>query len=205
MILSKEELDSLVKKIQGPVIKDFHDQKLHLELITNLFTYDEEKKIYKTLEKLFNNPPENKRVNQTYGDDGLIYRINFYGKITERPALSWSKAPLLKELRDYVSDLTGEKYTICVVQRYPNGKIGINPHRDKEMILGTTIAGMSFGTQRTLTMQRGEKNISLDLTPGSLYVMKPPTNSFWSHSIEKDNTTGVRISLTFRNYQNHRE
>lgn len=202
MILSNDELSLLLKSIEGPKVKEIKDNKLHIQLITSLFTRDEGMKIFKTLESLFINPPNTRRVNQTYGDDGLIYRINFQGKITERPAQSWNKVPLLKYLRDYVSELTRNKYTICVVQRYPSGKIGINPHKDKEMILGTTIAGLSFGAERTLVMGRGEKNIEIPLPSGSLYVMNPPTNTYWTHSIKKDNSSIIRISLTFRNYEN---
>ena len=99
-----------------------------------------------------------------------------------------------------VEEITNEKYNICVIQRYPSGKVGIKKHRDKEMKLGTTISGLSLGATRKLKLEYYDKNIEKDLLSGSLYVLNPPTNSYYTHCIEKDSTTEPRISLTFRNY-----
>ena len=106
----------------------------------------------------------------------------------------------MEVIRDRAQEITGEKYNICVVQRYPSGKVGIKPHRDKEMTKGTTICGVSVGETRVLTIN-GKKNINLSLNPGSMYVFNPPTNTYNTHCIQKkDDTKGPRISLTFRNY-----
>jgi alkylated DNA repair dioxygenase AlkB len=104
-----------------------------------------------------------------------------------------------------VEKMVDEKFNVCVVQRYPNGSYGINPHKDKEMIIGTTICGISFGAKRKLRLHSPKymklDNIELDLEHGSLYVLKSPTNTYWSHEIVKDkNINKPRISLTFRNY-----
>ena len=84
---------------------------------------------------------------------------------------------------------------------YPSGNVGIGRHRDREMG-GRTIACLSFGADRTLTLTPfkylHEKERRYALPSGSLYVLLPPTNVHWMHSIEKDNTTIARISLTFR-------
>jgi alkylated DNA repair dioxygenase AlkB len=110
----------------------------------------------------------------------------------------WTEIPILSKLRDIVQKLTSSEYTYCVVQYYPSGKVGINPHKDKEMIPGSTICGLSVGQNRTLRMSRNGKNIDLDLLSGSLYVLYPPTNDYWTHSILKDDSIHPRISLTFR-------
>ncbi len=39
------------------------------------------------------------------------------------------------------------------------------------------------------------------LENGSLCVIQPPTNDFFTHSIKKDESKNVRLSLTFRNYK----
>ena len=88
---------------------------------------------------------------------------------------------------------------------YPTGKIGINPHKDKEMTRGTTICGWSFGSERILNMNppgyiKTDK-ILISLPPGSMYEFVPPTNDHWLHCIEKSENNEKRISLTFRNYK----
>ena len=145
----------------------------------------------------------NKRCAMIYGDSGLKYTVNFSGKILERKTIDWDTLPILKEIRDFVADLTlsktDYKYNYCVVQRYPSGQFGIKPHRDKEMIPGTKIAGISLGETRELNMLRGTKNHRFYLPSGSLYVFNPPTNDYWSHTIVLNKSNNYRISLTFRN------
>lgn len=145
-----------------------------------------------------------KRFNRTYGDEGLVYTIEFGGyggkpgKTVERVALPWSDIPHLKKLKRIVERVTNSVYTYCVVQYYPCGKVGIKPHRDKEMTPGSVIAGLSVGQSRTLRMSRRGENLDLEIPSGSLYVFYPPTNDYWSHSILTDESTHPRISLTFR-------
>ena len=190
-------------------MQKYADTGLNLDFYPRLYTESDSQLIYDTLEKevAWLKPiTSGRRSNQIYGDDGLVYEVKFGsyggkpGATTRRKAQPWT--PLLAQIRDDISALTGAKYTICVVQRYPNGSVGINPHRDKEMVAGTTIAGLSFGSTRTLVMARGEKALRLELGPGSMYVLNPPTNDYWSHAIEKSAETQPRISLTFRNYVN---
>ena len=86
-----------------------------------------------------------RRVNCTYGDDGLVYEIKFGGyggrpqTITKRKAIPWDSLPLLKVLNKISTILTDQIYNFCVAMYYPRGGIGINPHRDKDMKKGTTI------------------------------------------------------------------
>jgi alkylated DNA repair dioxygenase AlkB len=181
---------------------------------------------------------EKRRTNQTFGDRGLVYELEFGGyknrplvKVSI-PAVEWNKFPLLLVFKNLVSKITCQEYNFCVLQRYPNGGVGINPHRDNEMCFSMdkhksskeeskvetpknhtynhaySIAGLSFGCPRVLGMvppknyKCGTERILLK--PGSLYVMNPPTNDVWQHSIEKmdvedENYDKVRFSLTFRN------
>lgn len=184
-----------------PEIYSYKDDGLFVEFYSNFISKEYAESLFTTLElntKWSANITPGRRVNCTYGDDGLVYSIDFMGKTTYRKTKSWD--PLLYPLREKLQTITSEKYNICVVQRYPNGSVGINPHRDKEMTPGTTICGVSLGETRTLTLRNSKRKIELCLKPGSLYILHPPTNDYFAHSIEKDSTVKPRISLTFRNY-----
>jgi alkylated DNA repair dioxygenase AlkB len=184
--------------------------------------------VYAALEaELFDDAPRNKRVSVTYGDEGLSYRVELGGYagrpkvIIQREAIPWEHSPLLTMLRDLVSARTKVKPTYVVVQRYPHGKVGIKPHRDKELSPGTSIACLSLGAERWLVLSPSRPSyftrdrlvehprggpplcVTTDdsvyfLPSGSLYVLNPPTNSAWKHSIPKDDTSTPRLSLTFR-------
>ncbi len=160
------------------------------------------------------------RVNQNYGDPGLKYILKFGGydrrsgisnaysgkpvKTIERAVLPWDDLPALDVIKEMLLETTGSTYNYCVIQRYPSGRVGINPHKDKEMLPGSLIAGISLGATRTLTLIPPRYNkvdrdpIAIQLPPGSLYLLKDPTNRHWQHSIDKDETKEPRISLTFR-------
>jgi len=180
---------------------DIHFYKHFFHRLTSKILYTH---IYQHL----NVPPiVKRRFNRTFGNEGLVYRIKFGGyggrpvKWVERKAEPWEKVPMLSQLRDIIQTATKSIFTYCVIQYYPCGKVGIKPHRDKEMTPGSVIAGLSLGRRRTLLMssQGGLlKEMAISLGTGSLYVFNPPTNDFWSHSILTDETQTPRISLTFR-------
>lgn len=176
------------------------DHGLRLQFEPTFLTAYEANDLFRGLETLFSSEPKSqfRRVNRTFGDSGLVYVVKFRDVEIHRPTVAWRED--LLAVKGRIEAMTGDVYNVCVVQRYPSGKIGISPHRDKEMKRGTTIAGVSLGETRTLTISRGWKKHQIALTSGSLYIMHPPTNDTWSHSIDKDDSTGVRLSLTFRNY-----
>lgn len=185
------------------LVEEYRDDDLMLDFYPNFIPEDVALSLFKVLMSDTNWPralSDRRRTKSLYGDEGLVYNINWYGKTSTYPVTSWSDFPILEAVKNLVAESTGERYTVCVVQHYPNGTVGINPHRDREMVHGTIIAGISLGSTRKLRMSRGCKNIELNLTPGSLYLLRPPTNDKWAHSISKDETTEPRISLTFRNY-----
>lgn len=187
-------------------VTSYKKERLHLDFYPHLLT-EEAEELFQFLEK---NVPwtskitPGKRVNQNYGDEGMSYKLRFGEKVIERKVLPWSDLPLLLTLRERISKVTGAEYNYCVIQRYPNGNVGINPHRDREMKPNTDIAGLSLGSTRILTMtpprySKDQTPLHIPLPPGSLYVLKPPTNQHWAHSIEKEqDIRDPRISLTFR-------
>lgn len=139
-----------------------------------------------------------RRSNITIGNEGFSYTVTFRDNTVVRHAIPWDTFPAVQQLKERLEELYSTTFTYCVVQYYPSGKVGIKPHRDRELTPGTIIAGVSLGATRDLVMSRGAASITYTLIDGSLYVLHPPTNDYWSHSIPTDNTTEPRYSLTFR-------
>lgn len=114
----------------------------------------------------------------------------------------WSDYPILQEIANDLESKTGQKYHVCVIQLYNNGFVGIDHHRDKEMAEGTIIASISLGCTRIMSFKRYNKEHNFPLPSGSLCLINPPTNDYWSHAIPKDDTINMRMSLIFRNCSN---
>ena len=128
-----------------------------------------------------------------FGDKGLAYHVDFSNGSRDYPVEEWT--PELAAIKHTVD-------TVCAIQYYPHGEVGINAHRDKEMKSETKICGLSLGVTRTLSIMRGSKQYQLPLYHGSLYVFNPPTNDYWAHEIPVESeVTLPRLSLTFRNYE----
>ena len=192
-------------KITGPWLDvDFYPQFLTPTIAELLYT---------KLEKILPHAKGRKAV--LIGSAGLVYKFNIRGQTSERAVIPWDLAcgcgsdiclcsilPILLTVKKYVDNIAGATTTVLVIQRYHDGTSGIAPHRDKEMVLGTKICGVSLGATRKLVFERtGCDPLSLTLNSGSLYIMNPPTNSYWSHSVVKEpHIKQSRISLTFRNY-----
>ena len=141
-----------------------------------------------------------------YGDEDFpYYSFAYMGKEVYTKIHPWTDLPPLKEIRNALCKLTGQAYHVCVIQLYNNGKVCIDPHRDKEMTPGTIIASVSLGETRTMRFERrGAVAIDISLPAGSLCLLQPPTNDHWLHSIPRDDTVTPRISLVFRNCENMR-
>jgi hypothetical protein len=209
------KIDNTPLKYKKPgLVVDFYE---------SLFSEEDSDDIYDLLNKAFigNEKTGNRRSAIPLGDDGIVYEIKFGGykgipvRYSRRPSKPWNTIPVVVKLKEIVEELTGQKYNVCIILKYPNGKVGMQAHRDREMITGSKdevvsskiISGLSFGVSRKLVLsptryiRQQVDPIKLDLKSGSLYVMHPPTNNFWTHAIEKDETiTDARISITFRDY-----
>ncbi len=189
-----------MKKISG--------QNLNIDFIYQFLTTENADRLYAALEgsidwkqtkegKIYN-----RRLAKIYGDPNLTYDISLSDQQGSYKSLSRETIPWIEPLipiRDMLSSYTKETYNYCVIQRYPDGHSGIKPHRDKELIYGSSICGISLGATRILQMTYFDKKIDIELSHGSLYILKPPTNDYWAHSIIKDeNCHDCRLSLTFR-------
>lgn len=143
-----------------------------------------------------------RRNSHMYGDTeddskSSEYKVGYGGTKEIKP---WKDIRGLTTLKRKVEKIVGHEITVCAIQCYPNGKIGIKPHKDREITSGT-IAGISFGDTRTLRLSRGNVNYDFELPHGSLYLMREPTNKYWSHSILPKVDGGERLSMTFRYYK----
>lgn len=138
-----------------------------------------------------------------FSDDGLSYK--FSG--TSIKGDEWT--PLILRMKEDVETKVGFQFNYVLVTLYENGHSKISAHMDNEQDLDpdSPIAALSFGAKRNLIFHRnGFQSVTLPVTHGSLYVMNPPTNKMWKHSIPAE--PGVlepRISLTFRKIKIHPE
>lgn len=146
---------------------------------------------------------KNRRNTMMLGDEGVIYNVKYSGVDYSDEVTPWSEIPALYSLKELVEKVTEQSYTVCAIMKYPTGNIGIAPHRDKEMVAGTRICGLSLGAVRTIVFAKnGYETVKIPLPSGSLYCMNPPTNQYWTHSISKEPLIKKpRISLTFRDYR----
>ena len=139
------------------------------------------------------------RLTLWYGNSGKIYS---YSGIRLKP-LPWN-APLLT-IKMRVDVEAGVKFNSVLLNLYRNERDSVAWHSDDEPELGKNpiIASVSLGaTRRFVLKHKSEKrlsNIQLELSHGSLLLMRGPTQHHWLHSIPKSKfPVGPRLNLTFR-------
>ena len=103
-----------------------------------------------------------------------------------------------------VEPVCGVAFNSVLLNRYRTGRDGVAWHSDDEKEFGTdpVIASVSFGGTRTFQSRhkrrRGLK-ASVELTHGSLLVMRGATQHNWVHQVPKTaRDVAERINLTFR-------
>ena len=211
------------------ILHDYPNTKVITSLINNINVHYKDdfinrkkaKRYYKAFEEniIYNSPEESKvrvygkeyyiaRKQVGYGDPGTYYK--FAG--TTVKAKSWNGDDLvsiiLNKIRKKVELFTGKKFNFCLINRYANGDDKIGAHRDDEVELGKdpTIVGVSFGVEREVCFAPYKfipkdfpNRVKLMLGHGSIFVMHPPTNEYWTHEIpSRKSIKSPRISLTFR-------
>lgn len=143
------------------------------------------------------------RLNAWYGDPGLDYT---YSGIPMDPE-PWTE--LLARIRDRVQEAARASFTSVLINLYRDGRDSVAWHADDEPELGQdpVIASLSLGAEREFQMRHrnfresGLPLFRLNLTPGSLLLMRGSTQRCWQHRIPKRtgrNAPGPRINLTFR-------
>ncbi|MCC6070233.1 alpha-ketoglutarate-dependent dioxygenase AlkB family protein [Massilia sp. GCM10020059] len=111
--------------------------------------------------------------------------------------------PLLLEIKRAVETVTGEAFNSVLLNYYRDGRDSMGMHSDDEAELGPepAIASLSLGATRTFILRhrQSKQTVKLDLTSGSVLLMRGKTQHFWLHGINKSaRQTGPRVNLTFR-------
>ncbi len=142
------------------------------------------------------------RLTALYGDQDKEYK---YSGIIMKP-YQWIE-PLL-EIKRKVDDISGTIFTTALLNQYRDEKDSMGWHRDHEKELGKNpiIASVSFGSIRSFVLRHYfQKNLkkSLDLSHGSLLLMRGQTQHFWEHALpKKSKPLETRINITFRKLLN---
>jgi alkylated DNA repair dioxygenase AlkB len=148
--------------------------------------------------KIFGKPVLQPRLTAWYGNPGKSYS---YSGITMQP-LTWTDD--LLQIKQRIETFAGIAFNSALLNYYRNGHDSMGWHRDNEKELGPnpTIASVSFGAARSFQLRNhADKSIirTLQLTHGSLLLMRGQTQHYWQHRVPKTNTpTAARVNITFR-------
>jgi alkylated DNA repair dioxygenase AlkB len=148
--------------------------------------------------KLYGKPIDVPRLTAWYGEEGTGYT---YSGIVNEPQ-PWT--PALREVKRAVEAPTGVTFNSVLLNRYRSGKDSVAWHSDDEKEFGENpvIASVSFGGTRTFQLKHKKRNdlkASVELTHGSLLIMRGATQHNWLHQIPKTSkAVPERVNLTFR-------
>lgn len=138
------------------------------------------------------------RLTHLFADNGLPYS---YSNITMVPT---PFPKFLVDVKQEIEKVAGTKFTTCLANLYRNGRDSNGWHADNEKELGKNpvIASLSLGETRVFHLKhRTDKaqKAKIELTHGSLLLMKGETQHHWLHQIPKTKReVAERINLTFR-------
>lgn len=137
------------------------------------------------------------RLTAWYGDSDRAY--SFSG-ITLNPN-PWTDDLLL--IKNKIESLAGTTFNSVLLNLYRNGQDSISWHTDAEEELGRNpiIGSVSLGTPRIFQLRHivSKEKIEIELTHGSLLIMRGEMQHFWQHQIPKTaHKIKERINLTFR-------
>jgi alkylated DNA repair dioxygenase AlkB len=103
-----------------------------------------------------------------------------------------------------VEQVADVPFNSVLLNLYRDGRDSVAWHSDDEPELGENpvIASVSFGAERRFQFKHKHNpdlRQTIDLTHGSLLLMRGTTQHFWKHQIPKtQKPCGARINLTFR-------
>ena len=133
-----------------------------------------------------------------YGEPEAIYT---YSGVCHEPR---AFTPDLMAVRERVEQLCSARFNSVLANLYRDGRDGMGWHADDERELGTdpVIASVSLGAMRRFTLRHRRRRAlthSIELAPGSLFVMAGATQHHWLHALPKtQREVGERINLTYR-------
>lgn len=132
-----------------------------------------------------------------YGDIDTSY--TYSDKL--HTALPWD--PILFKIKNDIQKATKQSFNSVLCNLYKTGLDYMGWHRDNEKELGQNpiIASLSLGETRRFLFRNIEtkEKIEINLSSGSLLIMKDYCQNEWEHSLPKTRTVkSPRINLTFR-------
>jgi alkylated DNA repair dioxygenase AlkB len=138
------------------------------------------------------------RLTAWFGDEGTSY---VYSGIRNIP-LPWT--PAILEVKAAIEPPSGVVFNSVLLNRYRTGRDSVSWHADDEPEFGENpvIASVSFGGTRTFQLKhkkRKDLKASVELTHGSLLIMRGGTQANWLHQVPKTGKhVEERLNLTFR-------
>jgi alkylated DNA repair dioxygenase AlkB len=134
-----------------------------------------------------------------------------YDKMVDVPRKSayyGSDCPLLLlEAKRRIEEQLDYQFSNVSLNYYRSGRDSVAWHSDRieEMRPNPTIALLSLGSTRQMllrTKARPRRTLSIDLDPGSVFVMSGASQECWEHTIPKTlRPADPRISVAFRPYR----
>ena len=188
-------------------------EKLHLEYIPNFLTFRDSYDLFKIFKnsiqwkndrfKIMGKNYKVKRKVAFYGDKDIFYKYSGSKKL----AIPWTKS--LTNIKNQIKKKNNYDFNSVLLNSYDNGDVYMGWHSDDEKELGTNplIASISLGESRDFLFKHkydnSLKKIKINLSNGSLLLMKGRTQHFWNHCLPKRRLiVNERINLTFRNITN---
>lgn len=175
--------------------KDEADEFLHLSLRIRWLQHQM---------TIFGKTADLPRLEAMFGDsEDFEYQYSGQVSLKASPWPQW-----LKQIRGRIEQATQHQYALAIGSQYRSGQDSIGYHADDEPNLGErpAIASLSLGTTRTFLIkpkEKGSKATKLELSHGSLLLMKPGCQESWVHSVPKTTrSVSTRINWTFRPHQN---
>lgn len=182
---------------------------LDIEFISDFYSIEEAEKYFRLLEeelnwkqghiRLFGKTLPEPRLTSYYGDVDYKYS----GKVNPAQDIHLSEA--LRQILKDLKSRTGTRFNAVLANYYRSGQDSMGWHSDDELmhLRGSSIASLSFGDSRKMNFRDKtvKKRIhTLELTAGSLLIMRGSTQKQTEHNIPKQSNKKGRINLTFRQF-----
>lgn len=148
--------------------------------------------------RLFGKEIDIPRLSAWHGDEGATYR---YSGLTIHP-MPWTDT--LLEIKREVEPACGVIFNSVLLNLYRNERDSVAWHSDDESELGRNpvIGSVSLGESRLFQLRHKQdrrRKFAVELTHGSLLLMRGPTQHHWVHQVPKASSVkGPRMNLTFR-------
>ena len=178
------------------------------EYYPNFFTNNEAEALFKKIHDetkwqhdeitIFGKKIAQPRLTCLFGNEGKPYS---YSGITMHPN-PWN--PTLVYIKEKIEAIAQQHFTTVLANLYRNEKDRNGWHADNEKELGRNpiIASVSFGEVRKFQLKHNnnpDAKLTLNLSPGSLLLMKEGSQIHYKHQIPKATQSKKdRINLTFR-------